>query len=100
MQEFYGFLNLHLKRPVRFNLLAGVSRLNDPLPPDHGQTRFQIAKRLLGREPVVVFHPWNPSQVIYVEGEPDDWREFLEQKIEEGKLDEVLKAAAIEGRAN
>ena len=100
LPDGYDFISRHAKHPARFHLLAGVSRLKEPLPPDHAETRFQIAKRLLGREPVVMCHPWNPGLVIYVEGEPDDWREFLEQKIEEGKLEEVLKAAAIEGRAN
>lgn len=93
-------LNIQLKRPVRFQLLAGVSRLEEVIPPDHASVRFQIAKRVLGREPVVVFHPWNPSQVIYVEGEPDDWREFIEQRMEEGKLGAVMRDAEVARRAN
>lgn len=100
MLENNRFIRHHAKRPVRFHLLTGVSRLEEHLPPDHAQTRFEIAKRLLGREPVVVFHPWNPSQVIYVEGEPDDWRDFLEQKMAEGKMGEVMKDAELARRAN
>lgn len=100
MLEFNNFIHRHAKRPVLFELLAGVSRLKEPLPPDHASVRFQIAKRVLGREPVVVFHPWNPSQVIYVEGEPDDWREFIEQRMEEGRLDAVMRDAEVARRAN
>lgn len=91
------------KSPIRAHLLTTVSRLEGPpLPPDYADIRFEISRRLLGRkapmQPVVLRHPWDGS-VVFVEGEPDDWREFIEEHGKAGTLEQVIMAAAIEGRA-
>lgn len=89
--------------PLRAILLSSVSRLEAPMPDDYGDIRFEISRRLLGRvppmQPVVMRHPWT-GRVIFVEGEPDNWREFIEGAMADGTLPQVLKAAAIAGRAN
>lgn len=84
---------------TRAALLTTVSRLSVPLAPDHGDIRIEIARRLLGRPPVIMRHPWT-GQVAFVESEPDDWRDFLENAMAEGTLGDVMKAAQIEGRGH
>lgn len=91
------------KSPFRAHLLSTVSHLEGPpQPPDYADIRFEISRRLLGRkapmQPVVLHHPWDGS-VVFVEGEPDDWREFIEKHGKNGTLEQVIMAAAIEGRA-
>jgi hypothetical protein len=79
---------------TRSYLLSTVSHLEGPrAAPDHGADRYAIAKRVLGRDPVVLRHPWPPHQVVYVESEPDDWRDFIEQANANGGLQPVLRAA-------
>lgn len=85
------------KNPVHAHLMATVSHLDVPQPPDHAEVRVEIARRLLGRMPVIMRHPWDGS-VVFVESEPDDWREFLEERMRDGALGEVLKDAALAGR--
>lgn len=81
-------------KTIRSHLLSTVSHLErPPAAPDHGADRYAIAKRVLGREPVVLIHPWPPHQVVYVESEPDDWRDFIEQAVAAGGLQPVLRAA-------
>lgn len=88
----------HRNRPVRAHLMATVSRLGVPQDPDYGEVRVEIARRLLRRMPVIMRHPWD-GQVVFVESEPDDWRDFLEEKMRDGAMGEVLKDAALAGRA-
>jgi hypothetical protein len=79
---------------TRSVLLSTVSRLEGPqIAADHGADRFAIAKRVLGRTPVVLIHPMPPHQVVWVESEPDDWRAFIEQANADGGLQPVLRAA-------
>lgn len=89
---------------TRARLLTTVSRLEGPPPPpDYADIRFEISRRLLARvpprQPVVLRHPWD-GHVVFVEGEPDDWREFIEEHGKAGTLEQVIMAAAIEGRAH
>lgn len=86
--------------PMRSLLLSSVSRLYGPAPlDDHGDVRIAISRGVLRRWPVVMRHPWDGS-VVFVEGEPDNWREFIEDAIAQGELEHVLQAARAEGRAN
>lgn len=92
------------KSHARTFLLTTVSRLEGPPPlPDYADIRFEISRRLLARkapmQPVVLRHPW-AGNVVYVEGEPDNWREFIEEHGKAGTLEQVIMAAAIEGRAH
>lgn len=88
---------------TRAALLTSVSRFSVPVQDDYGDIRFEIARRLLRRvppqQPVVMRHPWS-GQVVFVESEPDDWREFLEAAMREGTLGQVMNAARVEGRAH
>ena len=45
---------------------------------DMAADRIGVSRACLGRDPVVLRHPWD-GHVIYVQGEPDNWRQLLEQ---------------------
>lgn len=67
----------------RAHLMGNVAQFQQlPMPPAHAQERFEAAKKRLGRDPVVLFHPWDPSILVYVEGEPDDWRDRIANRAE------------------
>ena len=79
---------------MRSFLMSSVSHLEPAaIPDDWAADRRYVARRVLGREPVMLRHPMPPHQVIWVESEPDDWRDFLIQARLNGGVDAVLRAA-------
>lgn len=78
------------------NLKSSVAFHQWPAPkPTYDAERYAIARAVLGRSPVVMFHPNPPHQCIFVESEPDDWRDFIEQAIASGGVQSVLRTARM-----
>lgn len=76
------YVSRRLQLGPRAHLMGNVAQFREPVKPAHAQERFEAAKKRLGRDPVVLFHPWDPSIIVYVEGEPDDWRDQIAKPAE------------------
>ncbi len=76
----------YVAEPLQLNtrayLMGSVAQIRQPVLPSHAQERFAMAKKRLGRDPVLLFHPWDPAIVIWVESEPDDWRDQMANRTE------------------
>lgn len=50
--------------------------------------RITLAHAFLGRPPIVLMNPYT-GVPFFIESEPDDWRQFLEEADQKGGVDAV-----------
>jgi hypothetical protein len=83
-----------LNMTIRSRLLTTTAMLRPVLPQqnDHAQERIEVAKAYLNRWPAILANPFDRS-VIWVESEPDDWREFIEYAIQTSGIPKIKRNA-------